>query len=466
MIWTYLEVFTKIRNGQKNLADDQYDKLNRSVTIILLSIAAIFIGSRSFGSTIVCLDDPLRTTPIGLDYVNSYCWINQLLYLGQIYDPKKFKPEEAEKFNFTSYAYLPMIVLLFSLLFYLPYLIWKRLVRDNNYQHIPVDISSVISLLQKSPTFKKEDFNKNIVQAAEYMDKCFTLNNYKDLCGDESSDNEFSTQNANGKVPKRYSDRRKSYGRFLNCLYFPLVLKYLSIKVLYLIVNLVVFYLADVLFQFRKNSHFYLYGIDMLHKYSSMNITTIDSYSERYFPLHVLCIVETQASLSGSQTRGVYHCSLPANAFNEKLIFVLWFWLVLMVFFNVLSILKWISKLIFRKGIIGNMLTWPYSEINVSEQALSTFVYEYLSGEGFLLIMLIKSNTQDWYSRSLVKELWKLYITNTQSHVIMTPPPNYSTGHILQHQSRGSYDDSDTATPRKTTGIQKTKDELVKLQVV
>ena len=35
---------------------------------------------------------------------------------------------------------------------------------------------------------------------------------------------------------------------------------------------------------------------------------------------------------------------------------------------------------------------------------------DYLATEGFLVLMLIRSNTQDWYCRVLVSILWKRFI--------------------------------------------------------
>jgi len=74
MIWESIKVFTDVRNKQKVFADDSYDKLNRSTTVILLLIAASMIASNKlFNNQIACIDEPMKVVPIGLDYINSLC---------------------------------------------------------------------------------------------------------------------------------------------------------------------------------------------------------------------------------------------------------------------------------------------------------------------------------------------------------------------------------------------------------
>lgn len=105
--------------------------------------------------------------------------------------------------------------------------------------------------------------------------------------------------------------------------------------------------------------------------------------------------------------------SLPANIFNEKAFLILWAWFLIMIMFNLYSLTKWILRFMFRKKIILNMLMWPlaysYHQEKLEKYA-DSFIYDYMSTEGFLVIMLIKSNTKDWYSRAILRLLWKFHI--------------------------------------------------------
>ena len=427
MIWPFIDVFSKVRGGQKSLADDSVDKLNRSVTVILFVMACIFITSKSFGAQIVCLEDGMKILPFGMDYVTAVCWIKDVKVIESFFSNAI---ENKNSFVHTnSYPWIPLIILFFALIFYLPYLLWKRMVRKNNYQHVPIDVSSVVKLLLKSPTYKRDEFNKNISEVAEYLNDCFTLNNYTECYLDEETNARLSDpQNTDdivykSKVPRTYADRCKPFEkkRQMVKFYFPLVLKYLFIKLVYLFVSVFIFYLADKILAFR--APYLKFGLNMYTKYSSENETEIETLTNRYFPLNVLCNLKTRVDFKNFVT-SQHHCTLPANMFNEKLFLILWVWLVFMVLVNTYSLLKWIVKFLFRRSIIRNMLMWPYRQGSLNEKQLKSFVYDYLSGEGFLMLMLIKSNTQDWYCRSLVKELWKLFVKN-ESQASVTPTFNY-----------------------------------------
>ena len=173
--------------------------------------------------------------------------------------------------------------------------------------------------------------------------------------------------------------------------YVPLALKYLFIKVLYLLVSVLVFFLSDYLFQFQRP--FYHFGLDMLEKYSTKNATRNEYLASRYWPTNILCEIKTRADFKNMVTNQ-FHCSLPANVFNEKIFLILWCWLVLLAALNVCSLVNWLIRLTFRRAIVRGWLAWPYKQSCYSKKHVKAFVYEYLSGEGFLVLMLIKSNTQ------------------------------------------------------------------------
>ncbi len=54
-------------------------------------------------------------------------------------------------------------------------------------------------------------------------------------------------------------------------------------------------------------------------------------------------------------------------------------------------------------------LAYSYHQEKLEKYA-DSFIYDYMSTEGFLVIMLIKSNTKDWYSRAILRLLWKFHL--------------------------------------------------------
>jgi hypothetical protein len=114
-----------------------------------------------------------------------------------------------------------------------------------------------------------------------------------------------------------------------------------------------------------------------------------------------------------------YQCVLPANIFNERVFILIWAWFIVMIFLNAYSLFKWIIKFFFRRTIVKNILQWPYKYDYEINRYIDSFIYDYLSTEGFLVLMLIKSNTQDWHCRMLFRNLWLFYVNriNGTKHV-------------------------------------------------
>jgi hypothetical protein len=461
MIWGLLEVFTKVRNQQKTHADDSIDKLNRSVTVILLIMTSLFVFSKSFGAQIVCLDDVIKVTPISLDYVHAVCLTRDVNIVDGDFFSEKWRTRTTHV-RMSSYAWIPLIVLAFALLFYLPYLCWKRMVRQNNYQHVPIDVSSVIDILMKSPNYKPDDFNKNVTMVAAYMDRCFTLNNYE--AGTDIDDIEFKA----ARRPRKFAERSKPFTKNQPKvqIYFPLVARYIMVKLLYLGASVAVFFLADFLLQFNSPNNYYMFGPRMFAKYTSQNTNESQILTSMYWPVHILCTIKTRGDHKNF-VDNQFHCNLPANVFNEKVFLILWCWFVVLVALNVYSLLEWTFKLMFRRTIVANMLEWPFRPNHSSHGLINSFVHDYLSSEGFLMLMLIKSNAKDWHCRSLIKELWTLYMRGEESRAaedeMLTPlydnskKPFLHGGSTLVKQNRrdilaaGANADSFSpdATPRK-----------------
>ena len=361
MIWDTVKVFTNVRSSQKLYADDWFDKLNRSTTVILLLIAASFIYSNKFFSTqISCLDEPNKLVPIGLDYVNSLCLAKDT------YTTVDFFAENSNANTYQHISYYPwlfFIVCSFAFVFYAPYLLWKAFVRNNYYHHMPVDISGIVDLLRKSNVYKKDDFSKSIKLASEYLDKCFSVNNFNDgLNDDEGQD----TNMLSNKQPKSYYDRRNKRTKMFYC---PLVLKYVFVKLCYLLVSVCVFFLVARFLQLKEAGSFYAFGFDAASKWFQEPAPgkLTDYLESRFLPRVIFCDIHVRADKKNNIHHHQYQCALPANVFNEKVFIVMWAWFMVMICINVYSLVKWMIKLCFRRTIVKNILLWPYKydyEIN------------------------------------------------------------------------------------------------------
>lgn len=432
MIWDFLQVFSKVRGGQKLFADDNIDKLNRSFTVILLIIASIFIGSKNFGQPITCLKLVNDIIPINSHYIESVCYVKESIILDNFFENAlRGKVNQEERTN--TYPWLMLICLALALIFYTPYLLWKYFVRKNTYNNVPVDISLIVETIKSSSLQKNEDFSQKINLCASYLDRCFSLNNFNDACIDELEDfsHFFQNEKFENRQPKTYSDRLRK--RKVKCFYVPLLLKYVLVKLVYCLISFFVFYIIDKIVKFRES--FYYFGINLFLKYNSSNQTFIEKIRNSYFPRHILCEISYLGDLKHPQSFK-YQCSLPANFFNEIVFFVLWIWFVILAILNLFSLIKWILKIIFRKKIISNMLVWPFKRKNNIELYIDSFVKNYLNTEGFLTLMLIKSNTQDWHCRNIVRILWNFYVHRIKQEAeIMTPVPCDQNNNLINSSS-------------------------------
>lgn len=401
MVWEFISAFANVRSKQKLFADDSVAKLNRITTVSILIVCALFMTAKGyFANQIECNDESNKIT-VTKGYVNSICWVKD------IYEPESFNsqhPNSGQRFNF--YPWLPVITLFLGLCYYFPYLIWKSFLKNNMYQHMPIDINGIVNLLSKSNNLEKKNFNKNIEIAATYLDRCFSLNNFHD-CIDDFDDAE-NCSNHNKllfKNPKKRMHRIKAK-KFA----MPLIFKYLFVKCMYLAISIGIFAIIDFIFRFEAS--FYLFGYKMLHSmYFEKPEYDGQSYlSSLYFPRVVMCDIHSKEDMVNSNVETPYQCVLPANFLNEKIFIVLWLWFCFMVVVNFVSMLKWCYVLILRKIIIKEMLSWPFDYEYKLGVYIDAFVKQYLRTEGFLVLMLIKSNTQDWHCRMIVNMLWKNYV--------------------------------------------------------
>ncbi|RNA23122.1 Tetratricopeptide repeat 28 [Brachionus plicatilis] len=418
MIWDFLQVFTKVRSGQKLFADDKIDKLNRSFTVILLIIASIFIGSKNFGQPISCLKLVNEISPITSQYIDSVCWVKDSIILDNFFE-SAVRDEGKKEERTNTYPWLTLICLALSLTYYIPYILWKYFVRKNTYNNVPIDISLIVETIKSSSLQENDDFSKKIKLCASYLDRCFSLNNFNDSCLGELEDfsKYFQNERFENREPRTYADRLKK--RKVKFFHVPLLLKYVLVKLVYTVISVSIFFLIDKIAKFRES--FLYFGINMVLKFNSSSAVFKEKITNSYFPRHILCDINYMGDLKSPQSFR-YQCTLPANFFNEIVFLVLWTWFIILAVLNIFSLIKWILKICFRKMIITNMLVWPFRYKYNIELYIDSFVKDYLNTEGFLALMLIKSNTQDWHCRNIVRLLWNYYVDRLKQEVEIPTP--------------------------------------------
>lgn len=154
-----------------------------------------------------------------------------------------------------------------------------------------------------------------------------------------------------------------------------------------------VFPLIDVLFGFHSLS-FAEFGFQVTSRMCNLgqhaqNQTYSDYVTSQYFPRHVICELKIRADAYAIH-KYKFQCGLPANVFNEVVFLIIWFWLLILIVFNAFSLLKWTIWILRRRFLIKDILTWPFQENDEVRRYVRSFVDNYLTTEGFLVIMLIR----------------------------------------------------------------------------
>jgi hypothetical protein len=403
MILEFVDVFTKIRSKQRLLFDDNIDKLNRQTTLIIAIIIAVFIYGKNLGEKIACIEEQNKQVKFDIKYINGLCFTKDVYTLQSLFGSNR----KHNSSHISFYPWLPFIALFMGLCFYVPYLIWKVFIRNNLYRHVPVDIHAVVQVLKSSDFYKLDEFNKNVKSVSDYLDKCFSVNNFANSYLDENNNQLKSTFYKHKTEPRKYKDR---HSKQTNVFYIPLMFKYLFIKVMYLLLSIFIFFLASRLLELDSSSGFYKFGFHLLHRFFNSSVNEVHYLESKYFPRVVFCDLHLRADFRNVHSHQ-FQCALPPNVFNEKAFLVFWCWFLALIVFNTYSLIKWFFKVVFRRRIVENMLMWPYNVELDAENYLDLFVYDYLSTEGYLVLMLIKANTQDWYCRTIIQNLYKSFVS-------------------------------------------------------
>jgi hypothetical protein len=111
--------------------------------------------------------------------------------------------------------------------------------------------------------------------------------------------------------------------------------------------------------------------------------------------------------------RYTVQCVLPFNLFNQQIFTYLYFWLVILSFFNAASILMWLYRVspytnfhYLERRLIIHFLTDEHS----NEQELRhMFVYRYLQGDGTFMLRLLASNVSDYVCTKIILELYRKF---------------------------------------------------------
>lgn len=366
--------------------DSSIHLLNRLYCVILLVVLAILVSSRQYvGSPIQCWC-PAQFTKTHMDYTNDYCWISNTYYV----DFESSIPLEKEarvSKEIEYYQWVPLILILQALMFYLPRMIWKRF---GGYSYI--NIKKMLNMAADSTFKTAEARDKSLDDIVAYLHKYMKIRNT------------ISSAHHKLEIAKEKMARFGiHYGNYLVFLFMVTSFLYITSAVAQIL-------LVDL---FLGND-FKTLGFDVL----AMIFKGRKFEDHQRFPRVTFCDFDIR-QMTNVQTWTV-QCSLPINLFNEKLFFFDWLLLVVMIIINSVNFLynlisiflpfrtdNYVKKFMEMDGVRGGRV--EHTRSPRYEEVQRDFVREYLRHDGVFLIWFLSNKTSQVIAAEIVNKLWLRY---------------------------------------------------------
>ncbi|KAF7637784.1 Innexin [Meloidogyne graminicola] len=396
--------------------DDPVDRLNYFVTSSLLTFFALMVSAKQYvGSPIQCWM-PMEFKGGWEQYAEDYCFIQNTYYVA----PEEEIPAEVterDERQFGYYQWVPIMLALQAVMFYLPNWIWKTL-----HQQSGVDLETAISDARSLRSMSSSKRHQEMIKLAQYLNETLELHETH-------------------RTPKYFFCLR--FGRSLGS----------YVSSLYLIIKLL--YLVNVLAQFFLLNAFIGHGFAFWGWTAIQSLWLGDGWQDSpVFPRVSLC--DFRVRRLANMHRYTVQCVLMINMFNEKIYLFIWFWMLLVGISTLINFLYCLFSLVppsARERQLRLLLKQAkfQSLVNCKEAAplLQRFANHALRPDGILLLRFIEGHAGAIVARELVAQLFSDYVhysVKSAAKCLRT----YATGsHSTKSTSPGGFE-YEPLTPQHT----------------
>ncbi|CAF0895982.1 unnamed protein product [Rotaria sordida] len=315
--------------------DDFYDRISRRYSVILLVIFTMLVSTKQYvGEPIACFC-PAHFTGTHVEYTNNICWVSNSYVVSFDRLLPKYPDPKTEQFIYF-YQYVPFILIIQAIFFYIPSLLWSTLNTKSGY-----DLGMLVTQARIIDTYTSNIRETSIQYLARYIDRILEFHRQKRL---------------------EYFEQLRSikYSTFLSFLIRHnhitmcdnhLMWSFLLTKILYLLNALGQLYLLNL---FLGNDY-HMYGFSVirsLFRGNNENWTVIQR-----FPRVTWCNFAVRNLADNVHTYTV-QCSLPINLFNEKIFLIIWFWLYFTTLFTLFGFIYWIISFFYPKFYRSNLIRY------------------------------------------------------------------------------------------------------------
>lgn len=371
--------------------DDMYDRMSHRWTPALLAGFAILVSSAQYvGDPIHCWV-PVHFIGAWESYTDSYCWIRNTYWLHFDEEiPKEI--QNREKHPIIYYQWVPLILMIQALLFYLPVVIWRSV-----NSRTGIDLNDIVETAEKFQ-FAEDSKTKNDV--LKFL--CKQTHRYLGMAKRPPSKGGFMA-NCGPKTQSCFATCftpccGSRFGNYISTVY-------LVVKIIMLGNCIGQLFLLNKFLGFDYN----FYGI-----YVAQAMFNGEDWTESpRFPRVTLCDFDIRRL--GNIHRYTVQCVLTINLFNEMIYLVIWFWLVFVAFFTVVGILLLLTRMLhtqdrytyIEKHLVMDDVYNPDRERD--RMVLRKFVDEYLRLDGVLMFRLVGHNTNKVVVNEFICKLYEFY---------------------------------------------------------
>lgn len=137
-------------------------------------------------------------------------------------------------------------------------------------------------------------------------------------------------------------------------------------------------------------------------------------------------------------------CVLPINLFNQQIFTAIWFWYLLVLFWNIAEMIVWIRRSVPAKANkwIERRVSLITQSATIGKHRLAHFIETYLEPDGIFMIRMIANNTSDFVATDLVHNLWCQHADNYDRNFLDEPHNILDVPCQFEHKETKKYQEN------------------------
>jgi len=410
---------------EDNNYDDSADKVNRQYMTAFLIFLIAFLGLKQFvGDPIQCFTPQYFSGGQEL-YVDGYCWtastyqildteydpirgydsVQAILHAGDGHDEieeetHKQDAVDGKKKLVSYYQWIPLLVVVQAILFFIPYVFWKSCSGDAGVDVEQITKAAGLLGECEGELHHRHDTLKNIT---ELFNRYITVTKPLRRPGDRADSVDPLCCFLPEGVARSLGMTSSTHYAFMYIIYKLLTITNLALQLFFLHV----FLDTNVLLHgFRV-----FYNIVLQQKWIS---------SER-FPINTLCEFRGQPQVHGYLISYTAHCVLPINLYNDKLYAVMTLIFTLALVYSLFALVNWLFLLtsadkrneIIEKHLLLNKED-EAMEARLPDESFEVLLNEFIKVElkvdGVFILNMIDNNCGSSVTDQLVRALWNSFL--------------------------------------------------------